>query len=80
VIARNSVYWGVPSAILKVVAAQAPYTPIAPVTSLNGNNVVVTWTAPRNGGFEINGYRVYLLKNDGVTYAMDFTNCDGSNA
>jgi hypothetical protein len=51
-------------------------TPIAPVTSLDGDNVIVTWVEPINAGLPILGYRIYLRKSDG-TFNIDFTYCDG---
>jgi hypothetical protein len=56
-----------------------PNTPTAPTTILDGDDVVVSWSTPSNGGSPITGYRVYLEKADGTFY-IDFTNCDGSDA
>jgi len=43
-----------------VLAAQIPSTPAAPTTSFDGTNVIVTWTAPNNGGSAITAYTIKI--------------------
>ena len=61
-----------------MLAAQKPSKPNPPTTILNGYNVVISWTEPFNGGSPTTGYKIYLRKNDGVSFIQDFTHCDGS--
>jgi len=58
--ARNSFGYSVPSSALSVLAAQIPSTPAAPTTSFDGTNVIVTWTAPNNGGSAITAYTIKI--------------------
>lgn len=74
--ARNAHDFGDFSEELGILVAEEPVTPGAPVTSLVGANIVVTWSEPENSGQPILGYRVYLKKADG-TFNIDFTYCDG---
>lgn len=59
-----------------------PNSPLPPtVTTLSDNYVKFAFTAPAyNGGTSVTGYVISVLCADGVTYAIDTVNCDGSNA
>jgi len=48
--ALNSVGYSIPSASVVILCAQPPDKPIAPTTSFSQLSVVVSWTAPYNGG------------------------------
>lgn len=45
---------------VSILAAQVPTQPVAPVTSLFLTNVVITWTAPYNGGSAITAYQIVI--------------------
>jgi hypothetical protein len=63
-----------------ILAAQIPNTPGTPTTTVNSQNVIVTWTAPSNGGSAITAYTITLRQIDGVTYSQDLLSCNGANA
>lgn len=60
VVGRNAHDYGDFTEELSVLAAQMPDTPSAPVTVLDGDNVITSWVAPYNGGSPITGYRIYF--------------------
>jgi hypothetical protein len=41
--------------------------------------VLVSWTAPYNGGVAISSYTIWFLQSDGTTYSTELTNCNGNN-
>jgi hypothetical protein len=45
---------------VSILAAQVPSQPAAPVTSIYLSNVIITWTAPYNGGSAITAYEVVI--------------------
>lgn len=45
---------------MTVLAAQVPDVPAAPSTSVNGNNVEISWTAPFAQGSPIVGYKILI--------------------
>jgi hypothetical protein len=49
------------------------------VTELS-TNVVITWDAPYDGGSNILSYTIVVMTHDGVTYAEDLVDCDGTDA
>lgn len=51
---------------VSVLAAQVPSTPAAPTTSIFLTNVIVTWTAPYNGGSAITAYQVVIKQSNGT--------------
>lgn len=59
--------------------AWVPSKPAAPTTSVLGNKVVITWTAPFNAGATIDKYLIQIRQKDGI-YTADATLCDGSNS
>ena len=77
--ARNAHDLGDFSAELGILVAEKPVTPEAPVLTLDGDNVIVTWVEPPNSGQPILGYRVYLQRVDG-SFNIDFTYCDGADS
>jgi hypothetical protein len=79
--ARNLVGYSAYSSEVQIRAAAKPDTPAAPLTSvLSNTGVVITWTAPFNGGSAITYYTVKVRQSDSVTFSTELTSCDGSNA
>lgn len=68
VAARNLMGYSIKSGSVSILAAQEPNKPSKPVTTLVGENVVITWTAPLDGGAPIEMYQIRIRLNDGVTY------------
>jgi hypothetical protein len=58
VAARNSVGVSALSNQVRILAAQIPDVPSAPLTTVSGDNVVISWTKPYTGGSEITSYVV----------------------
>lgn len=56
VAARNSVGLSALSNQVKILAAQIPDVPTAPTTTVQGDDVKITWTKPYTGGSEITSY------------------------
>jgi hypothetical protein len=61
-----------------VLAGSPPAIPAAPITTVNGLNVEISWTAPNNNGAPIIAYQVLIRKADGLTFAEELTYCDAS--
>jgi hypothetical protein len=69
VMSRTLVGYGEFSSELAVRAAAKPDTPTQPVTStIQNTDVVITWTAPYDGGSPITAYVVKIRTNDNLTY------------
>ena len=74
---RNNLGYSVSSATVSILAAQLPYTPNAPTTTFKADgNVVISWTAPDNGGSDITSYSIQVQKSDGSYLATSY--CDGT--
>lgn len=60
--ARNAYGYSFFTNTVSILAAQEPFTPDAPVTTFDtaNDNVIVTWVAPDDGGFEISSYTIYI--------------------
>jgi len=56
--ARNAYGLSFFSNTVTILAAQVPAQPSAPTTAWSPDNVIVTWSAPDNGGSAITGYTV----------------------
>lgn len=78
--ARNIVGFGAASTSVSIRAAAVPDTPPTPLTTINADNVDITWTAPFNGGSPITAYTISVRQVDTTTFTIDITNCNGSNA
>ena len=79
--ARNLVGYSGFSSEVVIRAAAKPNTPAAPLTSvLSNTGLVITWTAPFNGGSTITSYTVKVRESNSVTFSTELTSCDGSNA
>lgn len=79
---RNAYGFSFFSNVITVLAAQVPAQPVAPVTTWHGDGfdyVVVTWTAPDDGGSPITGYKLTLKQKD-LVYSSDLTHCDMSSS
>jgi hypothetical protein len=66
------------SSIVSILTAQVPAQPTAPTTTWSPDDVIITWTAPDNGGSPITGYTLSIRESDDATFTVDFTNCDMS--
>lgn len=78
VAAHNAIGYGSYSAEFVIIAATNPDQPTPPVTSFDGENVVITWQAPFNGGSAITAYTVKVRQVDEVTLTEPGTYCDGT--
>lgn len=79
VASRNSYGYSDYSTEVLILAAEVPATPSAPTTSVNADKVDISWSAPSANGSPILAYSVSVRTSDGTTYAVDMTDCDGSN-
>jgi hypothetical protein len=77
--ARNSVGLSNYSEDISILAAQVPNQPQAPLTSVIGEDVVVSWKAPYNGGALVTEYLITIRESDGVTYTEALVGCDGTD-
>jgi hypothetical protein len=57
-----------------------PGQPDAPVTTWTPDDVIVTWTAPNDGGSPIIGYTVSIRESDDITFTTALTDCDMSSS
>lgn len=77
--ARNIVGFGGYSAEVLIRAAAKPNTPALPTTATVSNtNLVVTWTAPFDGGSPVTAYVIKIRYRDGVTFNTQLSSCNGS--
>lgn len=58
--ARNAVGFSVRSDLFTVIAATVPSAPTNPTTTLQNNNVIITWSAPAANGQPITSYTIYI--------------------
>jgi hypothetical protein len=79
VMARNSVGYSEMSEEIVILAAQLPARPLAPTTTLVGENMRVSWLQPDDGGTPLLAYRVVIQQGDGV-FVEQLVHCDGSDA
>lgn len=78
--ARNSVGYGAISDPVSILAAQIPDQPSPPLTTINGDNVDVTWDLPDYRGSPITSYVITFRESDLLTYTEYLPTCDGSLA
>jgi hypothetical protein len=76
--ARNSVGLGELSQAVAILAAQIPDKPLAPTTSINGDNVSVTWELPSIRGSPITDYLIRFRESDLVSFTEYKATCDGN--
>ncbi len=55
----------------------APSVPAAPTTAISGNNVIINWVAPSDGGSAITAYSVEIRCSDDVTFTA-YAGCTGT--
>lgn len=77
--ARNEFGLSISSQLTYMYCSFVPARPDAPTTSVLGNKVVISWTAPNNNGAEIDRYSVQIRQSDGQ-FTPDLANCDGGDA
>lgn len=77
--AHNVHGWSEWSDLLEIKAAGLPEQPLPPTTSINNNNVKVSWVDPIDNEEAITQYRVVLALADHVTYVEATEYCDGSD-
>lgn len=65
---------------MSILAAEVPTKPKTPTTTVNGENVEVSWDSVYDGGSPLTRYTISILQSDGTTYSEDLTNCDGSDS
>ena len=59
--ARNAVGYGPLSEIITLICAIAPSKPPAPTTSINVNNVIISWNPPvSDNGAPILSYKIFI--------------------
>jgi hypothetical protein len=58
--ARNVYGYSAVSSVVTILSASIPSIITQPTTSVNVNNVVITWTAPYNGGSPITSYNIAI--------------------
>jgi hypothetical protein len=79
--ARNSVGYGVLSDSFEILAAQVPDMINAPTTEISDRwNVIISWTAPYNGGTPITSYTIQIRTTDATVFSIDSIDCDGTDA
>ena len=76
---RSSVGLSLPAEVA-ILCAQIPDVPEAPVTSIDGLNVVVSWSTPYDGSTPITHYIVKIRQSDDFTFSQELSNCDGSDS
>jgi hypothetical protein len=76
--ARNAYGYSAFSNTVSIITAQEPAQPVAPVTTWSPDDVVISWSAPDNGGSPITGYTLSIRQSDSATFSVDATNCDMS--
>lgn len=64
---------------LTVLSAYIPDIPVAPVSTISTNTVVLTWIAPSDNGSAITSYSI-LVRDSSSDYVTELTSCDGSNS
>jgi hypothetical protein len=79
VYSRNSHGFSLQSETLSMVCAFKPASPTNALSANDGQDAVITWTAPANNGSPITAYRV-VFKTSVNTYAEELTYCDGTDA
>lgn len=62
-----------------VLAAQNPDKPDPPHTVYAYEMIEIQWDAPYDAGSPIIAYDIQIQKSDGVTFAYDLVNCDGTD-
>lgn len=74
--ARNLYGFSSFSNTVSILTAQEPDQPGAPTTVWSPDDVIVTWTAPNDGGSPITGFIVTFRQSDELTFSPETVNCD----
>ena len=77
VAARNTFGYSEESDPVSILAAQEPFQPGPPTTTLSGDQVIITWNEPSTGGSPITSYSIEIYESDGITHTPDLNICDG---
>ena len=78
--AKNAIGWGEHSEISYVLSARTPDTPVPPTITLwMDTNIRIVFYLPFNGGSEISKAYIQIKTHDGLSYAEETVNCDGTN-
>jgi hypothetical protein len=72
---RNEVGFSPYSEEVKILAAQIPEVPAAPVTVVAGDDVRIDFVEPNDMGAPILGYRIKIKDVDGVSYSYSQDSC-----
>ncbi len=64
------------SSVSTILCATQPATPVAPVTTVSTNTVVISWVAPSWNGSLILGYQVFVGQKD-ATFSENLVECNG---
>ena len=76
--ARNTVGYSEDSSTVSILAASVPATPSAPVTTLIGSDIGVSWTKPAIMGSEITSYKISLQDSNANWH--ETSSCNGADA
>lgn len=75
--AQNAMGYSLLSDSLTILSAEVPAAPVAPVTTISTNTVILDWVAPNDNGSPITAYTV-LVKDSSAAFVTELTDCDGS--
>lgn len=62
---------------LAILSAEVPEAPVAPVTTISTNTVVLNWVAPDDNGSPITAYTI-LVRDSSSAFVTELVDCDGS--
>lgn len=62
-----------------ILCAYIPDIPVAPITTISTNTIVITWVAPADNGTPITSYNV-KIRDSSSDYVNELTACDGSDS
>lgn len=80
--ARNAFGFSDFSDPVSILAASKPSKPSAPTTAWDDSTdlVTVTWSEPATNGAQIDSYSIYIRHDDSLSYSLELTQCDGTEA
>jgi hypothetical protein len=64
---------------MATLCAYVPEKPVAPVSTISTDTVVLTWSAPYDNGSPITSYTIGIADSNG-DYVTSITGCDGSSS
>lgn len=77
--ARNNYGFSTATSEVVIYAATLPSKPNTPSTYRSGNNIVVSWEKPYEGGSPLLQYRIEVQTSDPSVYSVELDNCNGAN-